>query len=162
MPRIAPINTLTTLQCQNVKGPAVLCDGRGLRLVVSVTNQRKWVLRVTVAGKQRDLGLGAFREVSLLPVVRQLAVSVLCSVQSRRGLMSARIFDALATLNAVMVASTFFNHWAFGSEAPWKTTATIAGVCIVGMTACMFFNVVGSTYRLTIRLFGKKQNDENT
>jgi hypothetical protein len=29
MPRIAPINTLTTLQCQNVKGPAVLCDGRG-------------------------------------------------------------------------------------------------------------------------------------
>jgi hypothetical protein len=32
MPRIAPINTLTTLQCQNVKGPAVLNDGRGLRL----------------------------------------------------------------------------------------------------------------------------------
>ncbi len=43
MPRIAPINTLTTLQCQNFKGPAVLYDGRGLRLVVSVSNQRKWV-----------------------------------------------------------------------------------------------------------------------
>ncbi|MBX9925068.1 MAG: integrase arm-type DNA-binding domain-containing protein [Hyphomicrobiaceae bacterium] len=65
MPRIAPINTLTTLQCQNVKGPAVLNDGRGLRLVVSATNQRKWVLRVTIDGRQRDLGLGAFREVSL-------------------------------------------------------------------------------------------------
>lgn len=65
MPRIAPINTLTTLQCQNVRGPAVLNDGRGLRLVVSVTNQRKWVLRVTINGRQRDLGLGVFREVSL-------------------------------------------------------------------------------------------------
>jgi integrase len=65
MPRIAPINTLTTLQCQNVKGPTVLNDGRGLRLVVSVTNQRKWVLRVTIDGRQRDLGLGAFREVGL-------------------------------------------------------------------------------------------------
>jgi len=40
-------------------------DGDGLRLVVSKTGAKKWVLRVTTHGKRREMGLGAFPVVSL-------------------------------------------------------------------------------------------------
>jgi integrase len=40
-------------------------DGRGLYLVVSDTGSRKWVLRVQVNRKRRDIGLGSASSVSL-------------------------------------------------------------------------------------------------
>ncbi len=40
-------------------------DGDGLRLVVSPTGRKKWVLRLTSAGKRREMGLGSFPVVSL-------------------------------------------------------------------------------------------------
>ena len=46
-------------------GPGRHGDGSGLYLVVSDTGSRKWVLRIRVRGKRRDLGLGAATKVSL-------------------------------------------------------------------------------------------------
>ena len=40
-------------------------DGGGLRLVVSKTGARKWVLRFTIAGKRREMGLGSLPDVGL-------------------------------------------------------------------------------------------------
>jgi len=40
-------------------------DGAGLRLVVSPRGAKKWVLRITVAGRRREMGLGSFPDVSL-------------------------------------------------------------------------------------------------
>jgi integrase len=40
-------------------------DGGGLRLVVSNTGARKWVLRFTIAGKRREMGLGSLPDVGL-------------------------------------------------------------------------------------------------
>lgn len=40
-------------------------DGGGLRLVVSKSGARKWVLRYTLKGKRREMGLGSFPDVSL-------------------------------------------------------------------------------------------------
>ncbi len=40
-------------------------DGGGLRLVVSKLGARKWVLRFTLKGKRREMGLGSFPDVSL-------------------------------------------------------------------------------------------------
>lgn len=40
-------------------------DGQGLRLVVSPTGARKWVVRYQVAGRRREKGLGAYPGVSL-------------------------------------------------------------------------------------------------
>ncbi len=55
------------LTAQRVKhaGPGKYEDGDGLRLVVSTTGSKKWVLRVTVAGKRREMGLGPYPMVSL-------------------------------------------------------------------------------------------------
>jgi len=40
-------------------------DGGGLRLVVSKAGAKKWILRVTVNGKRREMGLGSFPDISL-------------------------------------------------------------------------------------------------
>ncbi|HHQ68993.1 MAG TPA: site-specific integrase, partial [Halothiobacillaceae bacterium] len=40
-------------------------DGGGLRLVVSSTGAKKWVLRFTIDGKRREMGLGSFPDVGL-------------------------------------------------------------------------------------------------
>ncbi len=55
------------LSAQAVKnaGSGKYEDGDGLRLVVSTTGSKKWVLRVTVAGKRREMGLGAYPLVTL-------------------------------------------------------------------------------------------------
>ena len=46
-------------------GPGKYEDGGGLRLVVSPTGARKWVLRLTVRGKRREMGLGSYPAISL-------------------------------------------------------------------------------------------------
>jgi integrase len=40
-------------------------DGGGLRLVVSNAGARKWVLRYTINGKRREMGLGSFPDIGL-------------------------------------------------------------------------------------------------
>lgn len=40
-------------------------DGGGLRLVVSNSGAKKWVLRVTINGKRREMGLGSYPDVGL-------------------------------------------------------------------------------------------------
>ena len=46
-------------------GPGKYEDGGGLRLVVSHTGAKKWVLRFTIDGKRREMGLGSFPDVGL-------------------------------------------------------------------------------------------------
>lgn len=55
------------LSAQKVKtaGPGRHGDGRGLFLYVKPSGARSWVLRYQVQGRRRDLGLGAFPDVSL-------------------------------------------------------------------------------------------------
>lgn len=47
-------------------------DGGGLRLVVSATGAKKWVLRITVNGQRREMGLGPLSAIGLAEA-RQLA-----------------------------------------------------------------------------------------
>ena len=56
-------------------GPGVHEDGAGLRLVVDPTGARRWVLRVTIAGKRRNRGLGPFPLVTL-EAARDQAVDI--------------------------------------------------------------------------------------
>ena len=44
----------------------------GLALQVTATGARSWILRTTMAGKRRDMGLGSFPDVSLA-IARQAA-----------------------------------------------------------------------------------------
>jgi hypothetical protein len=65
MPRNVGSNRLTPLQIKNFKGPGVLEDGAGLRLVANVAGSRWWVLRIMIAGVRKDYGLGSPASVTL-------------------------------------------------------------------------------------------------
>ncbi|SLN41754.1 Prophage CP4-57 integrase [Roseivivax jejudonensis] len=55
------------LSVQKLKsaGPGRHGDGRGLFLYVKATGARSWVLRYQVQGRRRDLGLGAYPDITL-------------------------------------------------------------------------------------------------
>lgn len=65
MPRKA--KSLAPIEVQRIKGAGLHFVGEvpGLALSVSAGGSRSWVLRVTVAGKRRDVGLGGFPAVTL-------------------------------------------------------------------------------------------------
>jgi integrase len=62
---MARTGKLTAVQVTKAKGLAVLHDGGGLYLRVTETGAKRWVFRFQLAGKRRDMGLGAFPEISL-------------------------------------------------------------------------------------------------
>src|SRR5271163_699206 len=45
--------------------PGKYADGLGLYLVVDQSGARRWVLRLTIGGKRRELGLGGYPVISL-------------------------------------------------------------------------------------------------
>lgn len=56
---------LTAIKAKALKEPGRYTDNRGLMLYVKESGSKSWVLRLTVNGKRRDIGLGSFEEVSL-------------------------------------------------------------------------------------------------
>lgn len=57
--RAHPRQRLTARGCAKL-GKGKWCDGEGLYLVVGRSGARRWVLRLTVHGRRRELGLGPF------------------------------------------------------------------------------------------------------
>lgn len=57
-------NTLTAMQA-NAFGKGKYADGQGLWLVKSRRDAGKWMLRLVVAGKRREMGLGRWPDVSI-------------------------------------------------------------------------------------------------
>jgi hypothetical protein len=56
--RLSPRKITTAL-------PGKYEDGGGLRLVVSKLGAKKWVLRFTIDGRRREMGLGSYPDVTL-------------------------------------------------------------------------------------------------
>ena len=58
-------NRLSAKFVEKVKTAGVYRDGAGLLLRVEPSGSKRWVLRATVKGRRRDVGLGSAQEVSL-------------------------------------------------------------------------------------------------
>ena len=56
---------LTALQIRNLKEPGRYSDGDGLSLLLSASRKGYWVLRATIKGRRRDIGLGTADLVTL-------------------------------------------------------------------------------------------------
>ena len=56
---------LSAAMVKNVAQPGTYSDGLGLTLRVAPTGGKRWVLRATIDGKQRNIGLGGYPAVSL-------------------------------------------------------------------------------------------------
>ena len=56
---------LTAARIRTLKTPGRHGDGDGLHLKISEAGARSWILRVMIAGKRRDIGLGRYPDVGL-------------------------------------------------------------------------------------------------
>ena len=56
---------LTTVQVRALKAPGKHADGNGLYLVVDPSGAKRWLLRIVIQGKRRDIGLGGVSLVTL-------------------------------------------------------------------------------------------------
>src|SRR3954470_20177143 len=65
--KVAPMRTLNRLSAAAVKAgqPGKFSDGGGLWLHRREDGGAKWFLRITVAGRRREMGLGSVSSVSL-------------------------------------------------------------------------------------------------
>lgn len=88
------------------KGPGTYQDGEGLMLVVSPKGAKRWILRLTVDGRRRDMGLGSFPEVSLDQARKDAAVA---RQQREQGLdpVAARRAKVATTPTFISAAAAF-------------------------------------------------------
>ena len=56
---------LSAARVKALKEPGRYSDGGGLHLFISKAGRKSWVLRITVDGRRRDIGLGGYPSVSL-------------------------------------------------------------------------------------------------
>src|SRR5665213_3437483 len=59
------INRLTALAVSRASFPGYYPDGAGLYLQVGSTGTKSWILRYTIAGRAREMGLGALTDFNL-------------------------------------------------------------------------------------------------
>lgn len=57
---------LTAATVRGVTKPGMYADGNGLYLKVDGSGAKRWIQRIVINGKRRDIGLGGVRDVSLL------------------------------------------------------------------------------------------------
>ncbi|GAO38600.1 putative recombinase [Sphingomonas changbaiensis NBRC 104936] len=56
---------LTALKVKSLSEPGSYSDGDGLMLVVRPSGSKNWIMRITIAGKRRDIGLGSYKTTTL-------------------------------------------------------------------------------------------------
>ena len=59
------VNQLTATQVKKLKSPGMYPDGAGLYLQVTGVGAKSSILRYSLRGRAREMGLGSFRKVSL-------------------------------------------------------------------------------------------------
>ena len=77
------MGNLTAIKVRNLKEPGRYLDGDGLMLDLTGQGKGSWLLRIQIAGKRRDIGLGSLQHISLAEA-REAAAEM--RKQARAGL----------------------------------------------------------------------------
>ncbi len=114
MPRM--VKRLTDMECRRFgPGKYSVGDAPGLMLRVTPTGARSWVLRVVVAGKRRDMGLGAYPEVALAQArqrardVRETIWRGIDPVTERKARHSALLAEQAQAVTFAEIAAEYVN-----------------------------------------------------
>ena len=68
-----PVNKLTVFEVTRLKKPGRYADGNNLYLLIEPSGARRWILRLTVHKRRRDMGLGNAKLVPLQKA-REMAI----------------------------------------------------------------------------------------
>jgi integrase len=67
------VHQLTAIKVEKIRTPGMYADGAGLYLQVTGKKAKSWILRFSLRGKAREMGLGSLRKVSLADARRKAA-----------------------------------------------------------------------------------------
>ena len=94
---------LSATRVRAIKEPGRHSDGGGLHLYMSKTGSKSWVLRITVDGRRRDIGLGAFPSVSLAQA-REKTTGIRSVVAEGRDPLAEKHVPAMPTFREAACA----------------------------------------------------------
>ncbi|MBL8360769.1 MAG: integrase arm-type DNA-binding domain-containing protein [Rubrivivax sp.] len=120
----ARASELNALAVQRLKSPGLHFVGgvAGLALQITDTGSRSWTLRLSVAGRRRDMGLGAYPDVTLAMArerareARELVRRGVDPIEQRRAATSALKASVAAALTFRQTATAYIST----HEAGWK------------------------------------------
>ncbi len=127
---------LTAMAVRRLKIPGRYGDGNGLYLVVDPSGARRWLLRIHVRGRRRDIGLGSALLVSLA-AARDIAIDMRrlardggdpIAERRRRRAIAPTFKEAAARVHAETVASWKNERHA----ASWLTSLETYAAPVIG------------------------------
>jgi len=138
---------LTALRAQKVTEPGKYPDGKGLILQVtkgrSDTIRKSWLVRFSIAGKQREMGLGTFPEIGLADAraaaldVRAKALKGMDPIRERAEVQAALRAEAAKAMTfsrcAEMYIASHERGWANPKHRQqWRNTLSTYAYPVIG------------------------------
>ena len=147
MPKIA--RTLSDVAVRNLKNPGLHAVGgvTGLRLQVTSAGAKSWILRTTISGKVRELGLGSYSKITLKSaresarnmheLIRQgidpIEEKRQADLDAKRKRVFTKTFDELADLYIGSVEQQWRNP---KSRQQWESSLTAYASPVIGKMNC--------------------------
>ena len=94
---------LSATRVKALKEPGRYSDGGGLHLYISKAVRKSWVLRITVDGRRRDIGLGGYPSVSLA-LAREKAADYRAAIAEGRDPVAEKHAPAMPTFREAAYA----------------------------------------------------------
>ena len=73
--------TLSATRAKALQEPGRYSDGGGLPLYIGKAGRKSWVLRITVDGRRRDIGLGGYPSASLALACKKARIPGPCPLR---------------------------------------------------------------------------------
>ena len=127
---------LSATRVKALKDPGRYSDGGGLHLFISRAGRKSWVLRITIDGRRRDIGMGGYPSVSLAQA-RDKAGNYRAAVAEGRDPLAEKRAPAIPTFREV--AHTVYEankpRWRSGKQvANWMQTLERHAMPALGRT----------------------------
>ncbi|MEW9899732.1 integrase arm-type DNA-binding domain-containing protein [Chitinivorax sp. PXF-14] len=119
---------LTALRVEKIKNPGYYGDGKGLWLRVKDTGAKTWAYRFMLQGKQREMGLGPYPEVSLADArrlateARERAKRGIDPIDARHQAETDRKAEALLAAARLMTFDDCAAAYIKAHRAGWKNS----------------------------------------
>ena len=136
------IEKLTHLGISKLKQPGYYGDGAGLWLQVSASGSKSWIFRYTIAGRQREMGIGALLTVGLADArikakeCRQILLAGKDPIDERNAIRKDKALERAKSMTFDQCADAYINahrlEWKNEKHiSQWRNTlATYAGPVI--------------------------------
>jgi integrase len=137
------VEKLTPLAVGKLTKPGYYGDGAGLWLQVSPSGSKSWIFRFTLAGKQREMGLGAVHTVNLTEArakakeCRQLLLEGKDPLDARRSIKQAEALERAKAMTFDQCATAYISAHRSGWKnekhiGQWENTLEAYASPIIG------------------------------